>query len=161
VSDTVKEKWFLDALKSGPVDLILVAGHVQLNLTTWAGQEFRWILDAARKNPSTNTTFVVFFGGHSHVRDFREFDDRAYGLQSGRYGETVGFLSLSGLGKAGVADVNDNADELILANPTYQRRYIDANLYSYYYHARKTAATFDTQLGSDVSKNITIARAAL
>jgi hypothetical protein len=68
---------------------------------------------------------------------------------------------LPGLGKAGVADVNDNADELILANPTYQRRYIDANLYSYYYHARKTAATFDTQLGSDVSKNITIAQAAL
>lgn len=40
VSNTVKEKWFLDALNSGPVDLILVAGHVQLNLTTWAGQEF-------------------------------------------------------------------------------------------------------------------------
>lgn len=161
VSDTVKEKWFLDALNSGPLDLILVAGHVQLSTTRWVGQEFPWVLDAIRKNPSTTNTSVVFFGGHSHVRDFRKFDDKAYGLQSGRYAETVGFLSLSGLRNAGVADVDDNIGETTLANPTYQRRYIDTNLYSYYYHARKTATTFDTQLGSDVSRNITIDRAAL
>jgi hypothetical protein len=162
VSDTVKEKWFLDALNSGPTNLILVAGHVQLKLETWgAGQEFRWILQAIRANVATSNTPVVFFGGHSHIRDFRKFDDKAYGLQSGRYGETVGFLSMSNLTNTGLTDADNSEDESRLANPVYQRRYIDANLFSYYSHARKTVATFDTPLGVEVTKNITTARAAL
>lgn len=161
VSDTVKEKWFLDALNSGPVDLILVAGHVQLATTMWAGQEFPWILGAIRNNAATRNATVVFFGGHSHVRDYRQFDDKAFGIQSGRYAESVGFLSLSGQGNAGKVGMDEGMGDSALSSPVAQRRYIDANLYSFVYHARKTPASFDTQLGLDVSRNITIARAAL
>ena len=161
VSDTVKEKWFLDALNSGPIDLIVVAGHVQLATSRWAGQEFPWIFDAIRKNAATRNTPIAFFGGHAHVRDARKFDDRAYGIASGRYAETVGFLSLSNLSNNAVAGEDNDISSLATPNLTCQRRYIDSNLFSYYHHSGKTSATFDTQLGIDVSKDITKARAAL
>ena len=150
VSATVQERWFQDALKDPDIDLILVAGHVHLqNNTQWAGTEFPLILNATHKlKPKAR---VLCFGGHSHVRDFKVYGERAFGIQSGRYMETVGFMSISGLVPSRPPS----------ANPICKRRYIDNNLFSFYNHTTTTATTFDTPLGLAVSKNIAAARSAL
>lgn len=100
-------------------------------------------------------TPIVFFGGHTHIRDFRKYDKKAYGIESGRYMETLGFLSMSGL-NAGKKD-----EVMTQASPTYERLYIDNNLYSLHHHSNKTENTFDTELGRNVSKAISDARSKL
>lgn len=39
---------------------------------------------------------IQIFGGHSHIRDFSVYDDKTTALESGRYCETLGWLSMSG-----------------------------------------------------------------
>ena len=55
----------------------------------------------------------------THIRDFIEFDPKSTCLQSGRFSETVGFLSI------------DNATG---NSPVFSRNYIDFNKKSFKYH---------------------------
>lgn len=149
VEDTVKEQWFKDALKDRDVDLFLVAGHVPVRDT----EEFDLIYKTIRAVQWD--TPIVFFGGHTHIRDYRKWEKKAYGIESGRYMETLGFLSISGL--------NSGKKDTILpeASLSYQRRYIDNNLYSLHYHSGTNSSNFQTKLGRNVSKTIHEARKSL
>lgn len=40
---------------------------------------------------------VISFGGHTHIRDLAVYDSMAVGLEAGRYCETLGWLSLTGI----------------------------------------------------------------
>ena len=89
VEKTIKETWFQEAIRED-VDLFLVIGHATL-----PGPEFKALFRAIR---SQNwDTPIQFFGGHSHIRDFVKYDSKAYGVQAGRYMETIGWMSIDGI----------------------------------------------------------------
>jgi hypothetical protein len=146
VEETVKEQWFQDAIRDKDVDLILVAGHVAIR-----SPEYTAVYGAIRSVQWD--TPIQFFGGHTHIRDYKKYDSKSYALESGRYMETVGFQSISGLSTSKGAQAH--------ASPTFARRYIDNNLHSYYHHTGLNASTFHTPLGQNVTEQIHSARKSL
>ncbi|THW50966.1 hypothetical protein D6D21_01618 [Aureobasidium pullulans] len=150
VEDTIKEKWFKEAIQDKDVDLFVVAGHVPVSDSHESDAIFKAIRSANWDTP------IAFFGGHTHIRDYHKFDKIAYGLESGRYMETIGFMSISGLGHE-----KKNSDVAPLRTPEFKRRYIDNNLYSLYRHSGKNETTFPTDLGRNVSASISAARKQL
>ena len=135
VHKLVDEQWFQSILKdeTKDVDLIVVVGHTPLRNTT--GFEYDTVLSAIREHLPTIP--VQFFGGHSHIRDFRKYDDHAYGIESGRYLETLGWINMD------------------LKPFKVGRRYIDNNLGTYRFHVKVgTNQEFDTQMGKAISEEI-------
>ncbi|KAK6542429.1 hypothetical protein TWF694_006385 [Orbilia ellipsospora] len=156
-SDMVQEQWFVDAINTPePVDLFLVLGH---NPARMSGTTFPVIREAIRKvHP---TTPIQFFGGHTHTRDFKAYDNSSTALEPGRYCETLGWLAMSGI-KAGKGNHTPSG----VPNPTrpaingtvgaemkYDRRYIDWNRHSFDYHS-DNVKTFDTPRGNATSQKI-------
>jgi 2',3'-cyclic-nucleotide 2'-phosphodiesterase (5'-nucleotidase family) len=133
--DLVKEHWFQSVLENetSDVDLVVVVGHTPVRNVT--GDEFAIVLSAIRKHlPSIP---VQFFGGHTHIRDFRKFDDLSYGIESGRYLETIGWVNLH------------------LKPFSVGRSYIDNNLDGYKFHlGMESQAEFDTETGKGISDEI-------
>ncbi|CAI6340350.1 unnamed protein product [Periconia digitata] len=151
VEDTVKEEWFREAIKDKEVDLILVYGHVDIRSQEYA-LLYSTIRDAHWDTP------IQFFGGHSHIRDYHIFDSGSVALESGRYMETLGFMSISGITTSRHQNPNTNSKKRTLQ---FQRRYIDNNLFSMHHHSGKNATTFPTQHGLNVSLAIGSARKSL
>lgn len=146
VEDTIKEDWFKDAIRQKP-DLFVVVGHVGLRM-----EEFKTIFTAIRKEEWHIP--IAFFGGHAHVRDARSFDAQAFAMASGRYMETIGWMSIDGIKK--------KTDEVAAdASLTFSRKYIDNNLYGMYYHTGLNESEFDTDHGRKVSQAIARARKTL
>jgi 2',3'-cyclic-nucleotide 2'-phosphodiesterase (5'-nucleotidase family) len=79
--DLVQEQWFLDAINyKKPIDLFVVIGHnpVRANATT---STFGTLFSTIRKlRPDIP---IQAFGGHTHIRDFTVYDNKATGLESG------------------------------------------------------------------------------
>lgn len=144
IERAVKERWFEDLLvEYGPdnVDLIVVVGHVPVD-RKW--NELGLLHAKLRlRFPETK---VQYFGGHSHIRDFVVYDDHLTALQSGRFCETVGFLSIN----------------MTSPNPgrsRYFRSYIDFNRELFEFHSNKDK--FDTDEGMQVKRQIAVAREQL
>lgn len=158
VQETIKEKWFQEAIRDREVDLFLVIGHVPLRT-----QEFASIFKAIREQQWDVT--IQFFGGHTHIRDYAKYDSKAYGLESGRYMETIGFMSVTGLPTNGKSNsmYRDAAAPRAarVTSPTFSRRYIDNNLFSFHQHTNLNETTFPTEHGRNVSSMIASAREAL
>ena len=158
VQDTIKEKWFQEAIRDREVDLFLVIGHVPLRTP-----EFASIFKAIRGQQWDVS--IQFFGGHTHIRDYAKYDSKAYGLESGRYMETIGFMSITGLptgGKLESKSIDAAAPHVArMASPTFSRRYIDNNLFSFHHHTDLDKTTFPTEHGRNVSSMIASAREAL
>lgn len=151
VEDTMKEDWFLQAVREKP-DLFVVTGHVGLRMKEFE-QIFRVIRDENWYTP------IAFLGGHAHVRDTRKFDDNAVAIASGRYMETIGWMSLDGVKKTkSSAAAGDASAE---AAVTFKRRYIDNNLYGLHYHTGLNETTFPTDHGRNVTQLIAESRKAL
>ncbi|MCJ1351959.1 MAG: hypothetical protein MMC33_001943 [Icmadophila ericetorum] len=153
VEDTIKEKWFHDCIRDRDVDLFLVAGHVGPHMKEFQ-RIFKVIRDVQWDAP------IIFFGGHTHIRDYMKYDSKAYGLESGRYMETIGFQSISGL-NSGCRDGCDEISKAMTASPTFARRYIDNNLFSLYHHASRNATNFSTHQGRKTTAMIASARHVL
>jgi hypothetical protein len=151
VEDTVHEEWFKDALKAQDIDLIIVFGHVDIRSEEYA------LLFSTIRSMHWDTP-IQFFGGHTHIRDYKIFDSKAVALESGRYMETLGFMSIDGLSTGGTTDVAPAPQSSKL---TFSRRYIDNNLYSMHHHSGKDAKEFATDHGKKVSKAIGDARESL
>ncbi|KUJ09235.1 uncharacterized protein LY89DRAFT_690298 [Mollisia scopiformis] len=147
VENTIKEKWFQDAIRED-VDLFVVIGHVMLD-----GPEYKAIFKAIRSQKWD--TPIQFFGGHSHIRNYVKYDSKSYGVQAGRYMETIGWMSIDGIKGKGKKDYPKE-----LASMSFKRRYIDNNLFGYYYHTGLNETTFTTGHGKNVSKQIHEARKA-
>ena len=148
VEDTVKEKWFQDVIRERP-DVFVVIGHVGLRM-----EEFSIIFDAMRKEDWD--TPILFFGGHAHVRDALSYDSKSFAMASGRYMETIGWMSVDGVHK------RKRGDELSTeASLKFSRKYMDNNLYGMHYHTGLNETTFPTKHGQRVSKMIERARKAL
>ncbi|KAL9109977.1 MAG: hypothetical protein Q9227_005500 [Pyrenula ochraceoflavens] len=143
VEDTVKEKWFQDAIRDREIDLFLIIGHVPVR-----SPEFTTIFKTIREVQWD--TPIQFFGGHTHIRDYKKYDDKSYALESGRFMETIGFQSISGL--------STKAQTTMKASPKFSRKYIDNNIFSFYHHTGLNLSTFATDHGRNVSNTIRIAR---
>ncbi|KAH6628460.1 Metallo-dependent phosphatase-like protein [Chaetomium tenue] len=142
VRETVREKWFQDAIQE-ETDVFVVIGHVGVRMP-----EFKTIFRAIRKqNPLTP---ILFFGGHVHIRDATTYDERSFAVASGRYFETIGWMSVDGeLERTSLSED---------AGFSFHRRYIDNNLLGLQYHTGLDATTFPTDHGRNVSAMIAKAR---
>jgi 2',3'-cyclic-nucleotide 2'-phosphodiesterase (5'-nucleotidase family) len=78
VRDTVKEDWFKEAIQDKELDLIVVFGHVDIR-----SPEYATLYATIRK--AQWDTPIQFFGGHTHIRDYKVFDRKSVALESGRY----------------------------------------------------------------------------
>ncbi|EXJ93948.1 hypothetical protein A1O1_02341 [Capronia coronata CBS 617.96] len=166
VGDAVKQSWFQEQVSRSDIDMFLVAGHITLRNST------EWGLIYAAIREHHPTTPIQIFGGHRHVRDAVVFDANAVGIASGRYCETVGWVSVNGLPKnvtranspsgnatkitqspSAVPGVQPNRNSSL----SYSRQYLDFNRYSFEFHTTTTEQTFNTSLGEGISENITSA----
>ncbi|KAJ5110712.1 hypothetical protein N7532_001247 [Penicillium argentinense] len=146
VEETIKEDWFQEAIRDKEVDLFLVAGHVPAR-----SPEYKAIFTEIRS--IRWDTPIQFFGGHEHIRDYTKYDSKAVALASGRFMETVGFMSIDGL--------STSEGPSTAAGPVFKRRYIDNNLHSYYHHTGLDEDSFPTEKGRNVSRLIAESRNAL
>lgn len=139
VANALKQEWFKEVTKTysrDDVDVIIVFGH--LPVSDPENREINHLHSKLRHNYPN--TFIHYFGGHTHIRDFVSLDNKAYGIQSGRFCETVGFSSV---------------DDVKKESPVVSRRYIDFNLDSFMHHAKvKNIDDFDTELGLTVNEHI-------
>lgn len=139
VRDAVKEQWFLDALDNEEYDVVAVIGHIPLR--SW---EFPQLIEAIRKRTDKP---LVLLGGHSHVRDAvqlnGEFDGPSdvYGIQGGRFLETLGWLSLNVTG-------HDSTSS--------SRSYIDFHIDGLKFHASHDPdqSKWDTALGKSLTRQL-------
>ncbi|TFK84753.1 hypothetical protein K466DRAFT_601739 [Polyporus arcularius HHB13444] len=135
VEDMVKEHWFAEAIRDEP-DFFLLAGHMPVKKS----DNWPTVFNAIRAfHP---TTPILILGGHTHIRDCVQYDGRSMALESGRYMETVGWMSAN-LDKKGSTK-----------NLTFSRRYLDPNRVTYEYHSRQRNATFDTLQGKSITKGL-------
>ncbi|KAI0424800.1 ser/Thr protein phosphatase family [Xylaria sp. FL1042] len=137
----VTQKWFLEAVNScDPIDVFVLIGHNPVR-----DSSFQIVLDAIRAvHPNTP---IQILGGHSHIRDFTVYDESSVAIESGRYCETLGWLSMSGFTKnnsgfdgifpnpAGVPNPTRKATENSTSPFTFSRRYLDWNRKTFAYHA--------------------------
>ena len=150
IEETITEDWFQAAAKDREVDLFLVIGHIPAH-----SDEFSTIYKSIRDKQWDVP--IMFFGGHRHIRDYAIYDAKAHALASGRYFETVGFQSISGLSTTG----KEKDQAHVSVSPSFARRYIDNNLNSYHHHTGLNADTFPTEHGQNVSTMIASARQTL
>ncbi|KAF9285212.1 hypothetical protein BGZ68_004041 [Mortierella alpina] len=149
-SVTVTLPWFQETLKED-VDMYLIVGHIPIR---WP--EASAIVQAIRaKHPSKP---IVFMGGHAHARDFIQYDARAVGMSSGRFLETIGWLSFDG--------IHDRACRVetscVGKNLTVSRRYLDNNVHTFKTHSlAHSAQEFDTWKGRRITKEISTIRHSL
>ncbi len=146
VEETVNESWFKEAIRDKDLDLIIVFGHVDIR-----SDEFQVLFSTIRS--AQWDVPIQFFGGHSHIRDYKIIDSTSVALESGRYMETIGFVSIDGLSAGGKTSQK--------AKVKFSRRYIDNNLFSMMHHSGKDSKTFHTEHGKKVSKAIGDARESL
>lgn len=181
----VQQPWFINAVNyPQPIDLFLLIGH---NPVRGSGSTLTTVQSAIRK--ARPDVPVQIFGGHTHIRDFSVYDAGTTALESGRYCETLGWLSMSGIkssnytgamNPAGVpnpttpamknatasatasAAPTSSANSTAFANLRYFRRYLDWNRATFAYHAVGSQSnTFDTKTGISVSNSITSLRKQL
>jgi hypothetical protein len=169
-ADMIKESWFTEALESKePVDLFVLFGHNPARPTD-SSSTFQIVWDEIRKaHPKTP---IEVFGGHSHIRDFVVYDESSVGIESGRYCETLGWISMSGFDSTnsafkgvknphGVANPSRPAVENAVSPFVFSRRYLDWNRNTFVYHTNQTPAKFDYGSGLRVTGDITELREEL
>jgi hypothetical protein len=134
VANFVKEAWFADAIKEEP-DFFLLAGHMPVARDDWP-----LVFNTIRAvHP---TTPILILGGHTHIRDCLQLDGRSMSLESGRYMETIGWLTAK-LDKKGSKK-----------NITFSRRYLDPNRVTYEFHSTKNSFSFDTLSGRSITSGL-------
>lgn len=81
-ADMVKQPWFKQAVNyDQPIDLFVLIGHNPVR-TSAPTSSFGTVFDAIRSlKPDVP---IQAFGGHTHIRDFAVYDNKATGLESGK-----------------------------------------------------------------------------
>ncbi|KIR57058.1 vacuolar protein [Cryptococcus gattii Ru294] len=128
-SKLARESWFREAIRDAP-DYFILSGHMPVR-----GEiaEFAPVFNAIRDiHPKVP---IYIFGGHTHVRDCVQYDERSIGVVPGKYLETVAFTS-SSLPSSGGDD-----------------RPLDVAR-SYKWHTNQTSDTFDTKEGRRISLSL-------
>lgn len=144
----IQEPWFIETIQNQDTDLFLIICHIDVDFL-----ELSFLHGVIRQfHP---TTPIQFMAGHAHQRKFKVFDDYSTALESGRYCETAGWLSITGLTGEGQKD-RERGRKL-----TFSRRYIDYNRNNFMHHSQTNSSTFDTSHGVSLSRQITSYRSTL
>jgi len=141
ISTMISEKWFQDAIADKP-DLFLLAGHMPLANYPGGQEEDEWDKVVAAIHRVHDSTPIAILGGHSHIRDCRRPNEYSMALQSGRYMETVGWMST----KLGSVEGK--------YRPGFTRRYLDPNRVTYEYHTSTNPDTFVTAQGKKFDQDL-------
>lgn len=143
--EEVSKDWFYEVTETygeEKVDLVLIFGHMPVtDLESREMYELHCFMRSIYPH-----TVIQYFGGHSHIRDFAIFDEKATGLQSGRFAETVGFLSI---------------DNVTSESPAFFRRYIDFNKRSFEHHLKKGSNKMKSRKGRQISDKLKALRKKL
>ncbi|KAJ6597105.1 Metallo-dependent phosphatase-like protein [Mycena vulgaris] len=158
VAAMVKEAWFAAAIKDEP-DLFLLAGHMPVARDNWP-----LVFNAIRAvHPLTP---IIILGGHTHIRDCLQLDGRSMSMESGRYMETVGWMSADlpepkGHGRRHNGEDHGHDEghgghggDNGAKNITFSRRYLDPNRVTYEYHTGRGNFSFDTPWGRSITKGL-------
>ncbi|KAH7872015.1 Metallo-dependent phosphatase-like protein [Lentinula edodes] len=137
VADMVKEQWFAEAIAEEP-DVFLLVGHMPVSRDNWPA-----VFNAVRAVHAE--TPIIILGGHSHIRDCNQPDGRSMALESGRYMETIGWLS---------ANLGSSSDVNAKNNISFSRRYLDQNRVTYEYHSQQSNNSFDTREGQNITQGL-------
>ncbi|KAJ4487149.1 5'-nucleotidase [Lentinula edodes] len=137
VADMVKEQWFAEAIAEEP-DVFLLVGHMPVSRDNWPT-----VFNAVRAVHAE--TPIIILGGHSHIRDCNQPDGRSMALESGRYMETIGWLS---------ANLGSSSDVNAKNNISFSRRYLDQNRVTYEYHSQQSNNSFDTKEGQNITQGL-------
>mmetsp|Transcript_37576 Transcript_37576/g.88787 ORF Transcript_37576/g.88787 Transcript_37576/m.88787 type:complete len:549 (+) Transcript_37576:112-1758(+) len=91
VAEALQMPWFGEAMAKAAeieVDAIVVLVHMDAKdpLVSTIKTQIR------AKDPKAS---IVFLAGHTHIRDFQIMDSRSVSMESGKYLDTVGFVSCS------------------------------------------------------------------
>eukprot|EP00934_Nitzschia_sp_Nitz4_P001805 Nitzschia sp. Nitz4//scaffold16_size188269//121144//123025//NITZ4_001801-RA/size188269-augustus-gene-0.95-mRNA-1//-1//CDS//3329538547//1805//frame0 len=113
-ADVVQESWFQKALKEESYDAILVMAHMGTDDPAVSS-----IISAIRSHVGDNMP-VQFVTGHTHMRRFSQVDEYSTAVESGRYLDTVGFVSFPT--RHTVPDDNSTMAHL------FQHVFLDANV---------------------------------
>ncbi|KAF3012250.1 hypothetical protein E8E14_011191 [Neopestalotiopsis sp. 37M] len=168
--DLVNQDWFKRAINfTQPIDMFLVLGHNPVRSSI--GGTFGVIHSAIRKvHPQAP---IQIFGGHTHVRDFSVLDESTTAIESGRYCETLGWVSMSGFNKSNSAWTGSSPHPRGVRNPTrkatvsskspfrYSRRYLDWNRATFEFHSARRSNNqhsdqcFDQKSGLGTTAEIT------
>ncbi|CAE6434706.1 unnamed protein product, partial [Rhizoctonia solani] len=140
VSEMVEEDWFVGALML-PTDVFMIIGHVDAK-NPLPKDDMKLIHDAIRKRHPLKP--IIMFAGHSHQRYCDRFATpggswRSMILQSGRYFDTVGWMSTK-------LDDNTVEKDLVMT-----RRYLDNNVETYKFHTNKNDSSFHTRKGREIT----------
>jgi hypothetical protein len=80
-ANLVKEQWFLDAVDyDQPIDLFILIGH---NPVRTASPSFTMEFVSRAIRALRPEVPLQVFGGHTHIRDFRVYDDMSTALEAG------------------------------------------------------------------------------
>ncbi|KAJ6532281.1 Metallo-dependent phosphatase-like protein [Mycena vulgaris] len=149
LEETVFEPWFTDAIVDAP-DLFLLVGHMPVVRDRWP------IVFAAIREVHPTTPILIFGGAPPHFphdlalsphffqairMSETALDGRSMSLASGRYMETLGWMSV---------DLDDDKTRDL----NFSRRYLDANLVTYQYHTNRTNLTFGTAEGRNITEGL-------
>lgn len=141
LEEITQKSWFQNMVETNreeEIDLIIVFGH--LPATDPTEREMHKIHALIRKYYPN--TVIQYFGGHTHIRDFVQLDSKSTCLQSGRFAETVGFLSIN------------MTDPVDAESPIFSRRYIDFNKEAFKYHLSKLGHDSDVPVSTKKGKTI-------
>ncbi|KIJ33525.1 hypothetical protein M422DRAFT_264454 [Sphaerobolus stellatus SS14] len=134
VAAMVQEAWFKEAIQEQP-DVFVLVGHMPVQRDNWP-----LVFNAIRAvHPLTP---ILILGGHTHIRDCVQLDNRSMSLESGRYMETVGWLTVK---------LDDNKSNKPL---TFSRRYLDPNRVTYQFHTGLGNLLFNTLQGITISAQL-------
>ncbi|EPY52776.1 phosphoprotein phosphatase [Schizosaccharomyces cryophilus OY26] len=173
---SLRQPWWNELQELKDIDLILIAGHFPVHDSS----ELDLLLLKLRKE--FPDTIIQVLGGHSHIRDYAVYDEKATGLQSGRYCETAGWASIRGVPSFTSSKVNPISSysvfslfsplinyprkileaSYIFTNPSkFSRSYIDWNRKGFVFHSKVHESKFDTSEGLELSHQIADARRRL
>lgn len=139
--------WFKAMIKeydSDTVDILIINGHIPIS-HLWG--ELEYLHQELRNHYPYQV--IQYFGGHSHIRDYTVMDSKSTGLQSGKYCETIGWIS---------ASMTTKSQSVF---KRFSRSYIDFNRNSFSHHSHLPTSLFDTELGLSVSKRMATVRNSL
>ncbi|KAJ5598370.1 hypothetical protein N7537_008454 [Penicillium hordei] len=179
-AEMIEEDWFKDAINRQDIDLFVLIGHNPVKPGIPKSESsFPLLMDTLR---TTRPEIPVQgFGGHTHRRDFHIYDNMSSAIESGKYCDTVGWVSLDGIKSQPVqkrvaspevknvlvnkSTMVESADESCSKTKDFDmqltRRYLDWNRLTFAYHATGSQNILNTPEGLNVTKGITDSRNSL
>ncbi|CAG7997550.1 unnamed protein product [Penicillium salamii] len=174
--EMIQEDWFKEAANRQDIDLFVLIGHNPVKSGIPKSEStFPLIMETLRGlRPEIP---VQGFGGHTHRRDFRIYDPMSSAIESGKYCDTVGWISLDGIksqpanktanpqSQDSQADKRGISDETCSKTKDFDmqltRRYLDWNRLTFAYHAAGSQNILDSSEGLAVTKGIEDSRNSL